>query len=1425
MKTLAELLSELRQRDVKLWLEDDRLRYRAAKDSLTPELLAQLKTQKNAIVDFLRQVNSVSNSQIPPIVPCPRNGSLPLSFAQQRLWFLHQFEPESSSNNMPVVVRFTGNLDINLLEKSLQAVVHRHEVLRTTFPPVDGKPTQVIASDVSLTLPIIDLQQLPSEQREDEAYRLATAEAHRPFDLANGPILRVMLMRLHPQEHLLVWNMHAIACDGASSDVFYQDFTTIYKAWAEGKESPLTPLPVQYADFASWQHQWLQGEVLQSQVGYWQQKLEGNLPIIQLPYDRPRPANVQTYRGDRAALLLSKELNQALTDLSQKLGVTLFMTLLSVFELLLYRYSGQEDLLVSFASSGRGQLETERLIGFFSNTLVLRSNLAGNPTFRTFLDQVRRDCLEAYAHQDLPFEKLIEELRPEQRNRNSSPLFQVKFSLNPPWSNGRGMASVQLPDLTITSLFGYIYHGKTKYDLILVLREQDNGLGMVFDYNADMFEASTVQRMLRHFQSLLEGIVANPDCPILELPLLTKAEQHQLLVDWNHTKTSDIKDIAIHQLFEAQAEHTPDHIALITQHGQLTYQQLNQRANQLANYLQTLGVSTGVSVGLCVEPSLEMIVGLLGICKAGGTYVPITPTSLDTAFICQDAQISLLLTTSSLIKKLPECGTKTICLDTDWPAIAVHNQQNPVTPVTPDHLAGIIYSPTATDRPHGIGISHRNLVNHSLAISQTWELSKGDRVLVSSAIDESLFSCWVSGASAVVQPPSAPNSITQFCSFISQQQITVLNLSTYFWHQLVNHLATSPAVLPDSLRLVMVGGEKVSSTAYQTWVERVGTKIRWLNAYGSKETTFTATVYNPQTANHAEILIGQPIANTQIYILDQLLQPLPIGSPGEIYISGVGVVPGYYQQSDLTAQKFIPHPFSDDPKARLYKTGDLGRYLADGNIEYLGRTDRQVKIRSVGINLTQIESLISEHSSVAQAVVITNEQIPGEQHLVAYVVSHQEAQPLTSDLHSFLSQKLADEFIPSDFVFLKSLPLTANGQINYHALPEPDFVKQHLEANFVAPRNETELLLTTIWEKLLGIQGFGIDDNFFDLGGNSILAVRLFTEIEQNFGVNFPLSTLLQRPTIAELAAMIRQDESTQEWEHLVIIKPGSSSKPPFFCVNAIWGNILFYRGLASYLSSAQPFYGLQSKGLDGKQTPLSSIPDMAASYIQEMQRVQPQGPYYLGGFSWGGTLALEIAQQLQAQGQEVRLLAIFDTGAPAIAQSQTQATNVQSPTRHKTSLLNFRLWELQDYLSNLGEKISWHLRAGKASILYRLYLRYIKRSLPEFYIFNVAAANYKAYKSYVATEYPGKVTLFRAIQDLAQLKNNTELRWDQIANDGVDIYQVMGATHTGLMEDPYVKLLAEQLQLCLERSQQQNRNKMPPLSPLREDAVLASGT
>ena len=527
MKTTKDnidrLLLELSQRKIKLWLEGDRLRYKAPKDAFTTELLSQVKEHKANIINFLKEASDNVRSQLPSIESIDRDGNLPLSFGQQRLWYLHQFEPDSSSNNMPVVVRITGLLNFDALERSLSELVRRHEVLRTTFPSVKGSPQLVIAPAEPVPLELIDLRDLPKSDRDAEAFRLATEEAHKPFDLANGPILRVKLFRLQDEEHLLIWNLHCIVCDGASSDIFYQDLTTIYTAFTAGKPSPLPELTIQYVDFAHWQRQWLQGDILESQINYWKQKLANLPPPLKLPYDRPHPKGVLTYKGDRCALMLPKSLNVELNRLSQKLGATLFMTLLTAFETLLYRYCGQEDILLNFASAGRAQVETEGLIGFFSNTLIFRTHLTEKLTFREALAKVSKAFLEAYAHQDLPFEKLIEELRPNTRQGKS--LFQVKFALNPPWSEGRGMASVKSPDSTFTSLFGYIYHGKTKYDLTLVMREQDEGLGVVFDYNADIFDASTIQKMLEHFRNLLEGVVANPDCILKDLPMLASGEQ------------------------------------------------------------------------------------------------------------------------------------------------------------------------------------------------------------------------------------------------------------------------------------------------------------------------------------------------------------------------------------------------------------------------------------------------------------------------------------------------------------------------------------------------------------------------------------------------------------------------------------------------------------------------------------------------------------------------------------------------------------------------------------------------------------------------------------------------------------------------------------------------------------------------------------
>ncbi|BAY10595.1 non-ribosomal peptide synthetase [Calothrix sp. NIES-2098] len=1418
MKTLDELLSELRQRDVKLWLEGERLRYRAAKDSLTPELLNELKTQKAEIINFLRQVTTTATSKIPPIVACERTGNLPVSFGQQRLWFLHQFEPNSSSNNMPVVVRFTGNLNVTVLEESLREVVRRHEVLRTTFPAVNGKPTQVIATDVSLKLPVIDLQQVPEEQRETEAHILATKEAHQPFDLANGPVLRVLLLRLSDREHLLIWNMHSIVCDGASSDVFYQDFTTIYKALSAGQPSPLPPLPVQYADFTHWQHQWLQGEVLESQVNYWKQKLEGNLPIIDLPYDRSRPQGAQTYRGDRAALLLPKTLNHALTDLSQKWGATLFMTLLTVFELLLYRYSGQEDLLVSFASAGRGQVETERLIGFFSNTLVLRSNLAGNPTFRELLDRVRKDCLEAYSHQDLPFERLIEELKPEQQSRNTSSLFQVKFSLNPPWSNGRGMAAVELPDLTIASLFGYIYHGKTKYDLTLVLREQDNGLGMVFDYNAEMFDTSTVERMLGHYKTLLEAIVANPDRPISELPLLT-AEEQELLVDWHGKQADYPQDICIHQYFENQVKLTPNNIAVSFANQQFTYLKLNQRANQLAHYLQTLGVGVGVNVGLYLEPSLETIVGLLGILKAGGTYIAIAPTP--GAEILADAQVSFLLTQSSLVEKLPEHQAKVICIDIELAGISLHSNDNPVCQVTEQNLACVIY----VSGVNGVAITHRNLVTHSLAISETWDLAESDRVLLLPSLKgdtfiESLFPTWVTGATAILQSQEVQNSAAQFFSFVAQQQITVVNLATSFWYELVKELSASSPTLPASLRLVMVGGEKVSRNAYLTWLEKVGKQVRWLNAYGTLETSFTATVYDPETATEAsetrsEIPLGKAIANTQVYILDKRSQLVPIGVTGEIFIGGSGVAQGYFNRPELTSKKFIPNPFSNEAGAYLYKTGDLGRYLSDGNIEFLGRLDNQAKIRGYRFELTEIETVLAQYPSVENSVVMLSEDISEDKNLVAYIIAKSGEILNSEQLRSFLQEKLPEQMLPSAFIMVDSLPLNAQGDVDRKALLALNLTNNKTKKTFAKAETPLQLQLTEIWENILGVQPIGITDNFFDLGGHSLVAVRLFSQIEKIVGKNLALSMLLQAPTIEQLAKIIERERSSKPgvvttltddinsdisipWSSLVPIQP-NGFKPPFFCVHGLGGEVLRFRELAVHLGADQPFYGLQPQGLDGKKLPYDRIEDMAAHYIRQIQTIQPHEPYFIGGYSSGGIIAYEMARQLVMQGKEVALLVLFDTfGSRSVKSESLQQPN----SRNWKNLLKIASDYIIEQVQGHKEELKYRIK----EILWRFAFQFhlsLGRPLPYSYRkFMVAEATRKALREYVLRVYSGRATVFRTEDGrlVEEQEGDRQMGWGKLVLGGVEIYDISGI-HNSVFKEPQVSSVSATIKALIDKA------------------------
>ncbi len=1106
-----------------------------------------------------------------PIIPIPRDGELPVSFAQERLWFLDQFEPGSSAYNMPGAVRVRGRLDVELLERSINEIIRRHGSLRTTFKSVDGKPKQVIASELSFALPVVDLRELPEEKRESRARTLAIEEAKTPFDLESGPLLRATVLRLGEEDHVGLFTMHHIISDGWSMGILIREVAAIYDAYSNGKPSPLPELPIQYADFSQWQRQWLQGEVLESQLQYWKQKLDGLPPVLELPTDRPRPA-VQTYNGAHESFELSSVLSEALGELSRREGATLFMTLLGAFQTLLYRYTGQEDIAVGTPIANRNRSEIEGLIGFFVNTLVLRTDFSGNPSFLELLRRVKETSLEAYAYQDLPFERLVEELNPE-RDMSHSPLFQVMFVLqNVPTQ------ALEIEGLTLSPLEPD--SSRALFDLTLTVSDTDQGLMGSIEYNTDLFDDTTITLMIEHFRILVENIVKSPDQRITDLPILTEKERHKLLVEWNDTKSEYPTDKCVHQLFEDQVKKTPDATAVVFEDQKLSYKELNERANQLGHYLRDHGVEPECRVCVCLERSIEMIVGLLGILKAGGVYVPVDPSypKQRLEFMLEDSKVKAILTQESLVEMLPTNGAQVVCIDTQWEGIAKNTKKNPVSGITPSNLAYVIYTSGSTGLPKGVAVQHRSVVNHNLDVSKRYDLKQDDRVLQFYSISfdgavEEIFPTLLSGATLALRGEEILAPGTEFLDFVASNKINVVNLPTAYWHEWVKELPSTNGRFPDSLRLVVVGGDRVSPDRYETWSEVVDGRVRWIDTYGPTETTVISTMAEPDGISR--LSIGQPIANTTTYILDKHMYPAPPGVPGELHIGGLGLARGYMNLPELTAEKFIPNPFSDDSGERLYKTGDLARYLPDGNIEFLGRIDHQVKIRGFRIETGEVESVLREHPYVKDAVVVARGDGSGDpstslrtdKHLVAYVVTAGENQTTDSELRNYLKQKLPEYMVPSSFVTLDELPLTPSGKVDRKALPEPDKTRPELGREFVAPRTPTEEILSDIWAQVLGIEKVGVYDNFFELGGHSLLATQVVSRTRDAFKVELPLRNLIEEPTVSRLAETI--DEAGKRGEGLkalpIIPIPRDGELPVSFAQERLWFLDQFEPGSSAY--------------------------------------------------------------------------------------------------------------------------------------------------------------------------------------------------------------------------------------------------------------------
>ena len=1129
MKATEEFLSHLYSLDIKLRVSDDRLRCNAPKGTLTPALRAELAERKAEIIAFLREADDAAPSISPPIRPISRDGELPLSFAQQRLWFLDQLVPGNPFYNVSAAVRMTGRLNVTALAQSLNGIVQRHETLRTTFATADGQPFQVIVTALTLPLPMVDLREIPGMEREAEARRLAMGDEQRPFDLARGPLLRTTLLQMEAEEHVLLLTMHHVVSDGWSLGVLIREIAALYQAFSTGEPSPLPELPIQYADFAVWQREWLQGKVLDAQLSYWKRQLAGAPAVLEMPADRPRPP-VQTYRGAQQAFALPRSLTEALKRLSQQEECTLFMMLLAAFKALVYRYTGHEDIVVGSPIANRTRAEIEGLIGFFVNTLVLRTDLGGNPSFRELLGRVREVALGAYAHQDLPFEKLVEELQPE-RDMSRNPLFQIMFVFqNAP------MAPLELWGLTLSML--EFARGVARVDLEFHLWEVPEGLDGFVLYNTDLFEAGTIARMLSHFQTLLEDIVADPERRILDSQLLTDAERHQLLVEWNDTETEYPQDKCIHELFEAQVERTLDAVAVVFKDQQLTYRELNRRANQLAHHLQALDVGPDVPVAISMKRSLDMAVGVLGILKAGGVYIPLDPIYPQErlAFMLQDAQSPVLLTQHQLLDNLPEYKRHIVCLDTGWQTIEHMPQVTPPRVVTPDNLAYIIYTSGSTGRPKGVAMRHRPLTNlmhwqgHATALSQPARTLQFASLSFDASCHEVFFT-WSSGGTLVLISEDTQRDAVALLKVLNEASIERLFLPFVALQHMAQVVADQDAVVPAKLREVMTAGEQLQITPQieSLFNELDGCALH--NQYGPTEGHVVTAFTLGETPETWAALppIGCPIANATIYILDQCLQPVPIGVPGELHIGGLVLARGYLGRPDLTAERFIPDPFSREPGAQLYKTGDLACYRPDGNIEFLGRIDHQVKVRGFRVELGEIEAVLGQHPAVQGTVVVAREDAPGDKRLVAYVVPDPDQVTGTSELRRFLQAKLPNYMVPSAFMMLEALPLTPSGKVNRRALPAPERGRPEMEGDLVAPSTPVEEMLAGIWAGILGLERVGVHDNFFELGGHSLLGTQVISRVRKAFQVELPLRKLFEMPTVAGLSERIEMARRSEQ--------------------------------------------------------------------------------------------------------------------------------------------------------------------------------------------------------------------------------------------------------------------------------------------------------
>jgi amino acid adenylation domain-containing protein len=1280
-----------------------------------------------AVEDARQQVDGASNAAPIPLIG--RADILELSFAQQRLWFVDQLEPGNAAYNIPVAVRLQGKFNVDAFQRTLNEIVRRHEILRTHYETVEGRGVQKIEAAAPVEVAREDARDLGQAEKEAWVQRRVTEEQSKAFDLSRSPLLRVRLLHLDHGDYVLLLTMHHIASDGWSAAVLVKELVTLYEAFAQDCPSPLPELEIQYADYAAWQRQWLYGDLLQNQIGYWRKQL-ADLPTLELPQDRPRLLR-RSIAAATEPIEISEELTRELRQLCQAEGVTVFMAVLAAFKIVLGRWARQEDVVIGTDVANRRRAELENLIGYFVNQLVLRTDLRGNPTCRELLARVRATCLEAYDHQDLPFERLVEELAPG-RDLNRNPLFQVIFV----WQNARRNKPILLPDLSVSTVPAEAT--TIKFDLKLSISEDVDELRGALSYSTDLFEAETARRMLRHLVRVLEQMVFNSKLRLHEIDLLDAHNRQLVLTEWNRTAYEYKSNCSVHELVEEQARRTPYQTAVVFEKERLSYAELNQRANQLAHYLRKLGVGPEMRVGICMERSLEMVVALLGVLKSGGAYVPLEPSypAERLAYMMENAQAPVLLTQERLRNHLPSSWAQVISLDEEWPVVERESGENPEVVSKEENLAYVIYTSGSTGQPKGVGIEHRQLMNYIRAVAEELNLKAGDRLALVSTFaadlgNTVLYPSLCFGGELHVLGAGRTADGREAGDYFAEQGIDYVKITPSHLKGLI--AAGGKRVLPRK-RLVL-GGEAWT----WEWLRELSAECEVMNHYGPTECTVGAVAgpvrREAVTSGRGNVPLGKPLRNVQAYVLDECMKPVDVGMKGELYIAGAGVGRGYLSRPDFTAERFVPDPFGAHG-GRLYRTGDEVRWLPTGELQYQGRTDEQLKIRGYRIEPGEIAAALKDQSGVKEAAVIAREAGENDTRLVAYIVPREDANLEVEALRISLQQSLPDYMVPSAFVLLKTMPVTANGKLDKRALPPPQISGK---ATIVEPRDSTEMQLKFLWEEILGTRDVGIEDNFFDLGGHSLTAVTLSARLGDLYGSRLAVRTIFERPTILQLAEFLRENIGWAPLTSIVPIQP-YGNRIPLFCVHPAGGMVQCYMELSKLMGKEQPVYGLQSRGLEENQPTLNSIDEMASSYIEDIKAIQPRGPYLLAGWSLGGVVAYEMARQLALQGEEVSLLALLEC--------RPNFSPVEEPIT-ESALLR----EEQEYLIGVLEQAGMPAEQTRNMSFEEQLTLALQREAAPFHVtlsqyrrfLQVRTMNTMAARRYIAKSYKGSVILFRS--------------------------------------------------------------------------------